>query len=150
MALLDSIRKDMIKVPLTSSTRFGVLEELVSIYADAEGVEEDKKKEIIALLEEREALGSTAMENGIAIPHAKVPDLNKVYVVIGISEKPIEFGAADGKGTCIFFLVLASPDSPSEHVQILSSIAKACSSSTFVKMLRSSRSKDDVYSLFFE
>lgn len=150
MALLDSIKKNLIKVPLSSKDKEGVIDELVSLYAEEEGLTEDRKKDIIATVEEREMLGSTAMENGIAIPHAKISGLDKVSVVIGITRLPVQFGAPDGKGTSVFFLVLAPPENPSEHIQILSSIAKACSSQLFMRMLLSSKTSDDVYNLFFE
>ena len=150
MALLEAIRKDLIKVPLSSMDRDGVLSELVSLYADVKGLPEGKKKEILSSVEAREMLGSTAMENGIAIPHAKVDGLDEASVVIGITRLPVAFGAPDGKGTSVFFLVLAPSDNPSEHIQILSSIAKACSSQLFMRMLLSSKTKDDVYNLFFE
>ncbi len=150
MALLDIINKNLIKVPLSSLDKNGIIEELVSLYADEKGISDDKKMEIISKVEEREMLGSTAMENGIAIPHAKIDGIDSVSVVIGISRLPVQFGAEDGKGTSIFFLVLASPDNPSEHIQILSSIAKACSSTLFLRMLQSSKTKEDVYNLFFE
>ena len=150
MALLDAIKKDLVKVPLTSSTRDGVIDELVSLYASATGIGDGRKKEIVNLVLTREALGSTAMENGIAIPHAKVSGLDRPAVVIGISRVPVAFGAPDGKGTNVFFLVLAPEDNPAEHIQILSSIAKACSSQLFLRMLMSSKTKEDVYNLFFE
>lgn len=150
MALLDAIKKNLIKVPLVSTDKDGIIEELATLYAFEEGLSEDKRKEIISTIEEREMLGSTAMENGIAIPHAKIGGLDKVSVVIGISRLPVAFGAPDGKGTNVFFLVLAPPENPSEHIQILSSIAKACSSQLFMRMLLSSKTKEDVYNLFFE
>ena len=150
MALLDAISKDMIKVPLSSTGRDGVIDELVTLFADVKGLSEERKKEIEDLVLSREHLGSTAMENGIAIPHAKVDGLDKAYVLIGVSRLPVAFGGPDGKGTSVFFLVLAPADNPAEHIQILASIAKACSSQLFMRMLLSSKTRDDVYNLFFE
>ncbi len=150
MALLDAISKDMIKVPLAAADRDGVISELVSLFADARGLSAERKKEIEDLVASREHLGSTAMENGIAIPHAKVDGLDKAYVIIGISRLPVAFGDPAGNGTRVFFLVLAPSDNPTEHIQILASIAKACSSQLFMRMLLSSKTKDDVYNLFFE
>ena len=99
---------------------------------------------------DRESQGSTAVGNGIAIPHARIKGIEKSAVIIGISRLPIDFGGADGKDSRIFFLVLAPSDNPSEHIQILASIAKVCSSDIFVRMLQSSKTKDDVYTLFFD
>lgn len=150
MALLDAISKDMIKVPLSSTDRDGVIGELVSLFSEVKGLSEDRRKEIEDLVASRERLGSTAMENGIAIPHAKVDGLDRAYVLIGIPRLPVPFGDPEGKGTRVFFLVLAPSDNPTEHIQILASIAKACSSQLFMRMLLSSKTKDDVYNLFFE
>ena len=148
MALLDAIKKNLIKVPLVSTDKDGIIEELATLYASEEGLSEDKRKEIISTIEEREMLGSTAMENGIAIPHARFSDIKKNAVMIGVSRLPVAFGGKEG--TRIFFLVLASDDNPSEHIQLLSSIAKVASSQLFVRMLLSSKNADDVYRLFFE
>ena len=148
MALLDAISKDMIKVPLSAMDRDGVIGELVSLFSEAKGLSEDRKKEIEDLVASRERLGSTAMENGIAIPHAKLHGLARNAVVIGISRIPVPFGGKEG--TRVFFLVLARDDSPAEHIQLLSSIAKVASSQLFVRMLLSSKTPQDVYQLFFE
>ena len=148
MTLLEAIDKNLIKVPLTSSSPKDVIEELVSLYADKAGLLAGKKDEIVSRVMARESLGSTAMEKGIAIPHAKIDGVSKTAVIIGVSRLPVKFGgAADTK---VFFLVLAPKDNPSEHIQILASIAKAASSSLFVRMLLSSKTKEDVYQLFFE
>ena len=150
MTLLEAIDKSMIKVPLTSSSPKEIVEELVSLYADKAGLLPGKKDEIISKVMARESLGSTAMENGIAIPHAKIPGLTKSAVMIGISRLPVQFGDSEHKGTRIFFLVLAPEENPTEHIQILASIAKLCSSDLFVRMLLSAKNSDDVYQLFFD
>ena len=150
MTLLETLDKDLIKVPLSSAEGNSVIDELVGLYAAKYGLSDSQSAAIADKVKAREALGSTAMENGIAIPHAKIEGLDKVSVVIGISRLPVAFGAPDGKGTNVFFLVLAPPENPSEHIQILASIAKACSSQLFMRMLLSSKTKDDVYNLFFE
>ena len=96
----------------------------------------------------REAEGTTGMMGGFAIPHAKLHGLARNAVVIGISRIPVPFGGKEG--TRVFFLVLARDDSPAEHIQLLSSIAKVASSQLFVRMLLSSKTPQDVYQLFFE
>ena len=148
MAFLEALNKDLIKVPMTARNGREAVEELVSLYCSNAGISQTEEENILGLVMDRERLGSTAMENGIAIPHAKIGGLKKPAVVIGISRLPIDFGGE--KPSSIFFLVLAPAENPAEHVQILSSIAKVCSSQLLVRMLQSSRTKDDVYQLFFE
>lgn len=148
MAFLETIDKDLIKVPLTAKDGKGVIEELVGLFADKNGLSQKDRERIVFSVMERESLGSTAIENGIAIPHAKIEGLSKAAVMIGISRLPIDFGG--DRPSSVFFLVLAPADNPAEHIQILSSIAKVCSSTLFVRMLSASRSKEDVYQLFFD
>lgn len=148
MGLVDIVRKDMIIVPLTSSTGEAVIHDLVDCYCRGAGLGPEAGSQIEKAVLDREAVASTAMEKGIAIPHAKIPFLKESALVIGISRLPVDFGGAEK--TNIFFLVLANGENPTEHIQILSSVAKLCSSDVFVRMLASSKSADDVYQLFFD
>ena len=148
MAFLEAISRDLIKVPLTAKDGKGVIAELVSLYAAEKGLLPAQSESIIDAVMDRESLGSTAMGNGIAIPHAKIAGLGKPAVMIGVSRIPIDFGG--DKPSTIFFLVLAPSENPTEHIQILSSIAKVCSSDLFVRMRSSSKTRDDVYQLFFD
>lgn len=148
MTLLDVLNKNLIKVPLISSDRRSVIEELVEIYRKNSGISSTEVGEIINAVLNREAQASTAMENGIAIPHAKIVGLKRSVVVIGISRLPIDFGGDEGSR--VFFLVLAPEENPTEHIQILSSIAKVCSSPVYARMLANAKNSEDVYQLFFD
>lgn len=150
MTLLDCIDKDLIKIPMTSADKEGVIRELARLYAQKAELDSSKEEEIVNAVLEREAQGSTALGGDIAIPHARIAGIGQSAVIIGISRLAVDFGDAEKKGSRVFFLVLAPADNPSEHVQILSSIAKVCSSGLFLRMLKSSKTRDDVYSLFFE
>lgn len=148
MGLLDVISKDMIIVPMTSSTRDGVIRDLVERYCTVKGLGEKEEEDIYSRIMEREALGSTAMGHGIAIPHCKLDSLKEPAVVIGISRLPVDFGGEEASR--IFFLVLASQEKPTEHVQLLASIARVCSSEVFVRLLSNAKTPAEVYQLFFD
>ena len=148
MGLLDVINKDMIIVPMTSSTREGVIKDLVERYCTVKGLSEKDEEDIYSHIMQREELGSTAMGHGIAIPHCKLDSIKEPAVVIGISRLPIDFGGEEKSK--IFFLVLASKEKPTEHVQLLASIARVCSSEVFVRLLSSAKTPQEVYQLFFD
>lgn len=148
MGLAETIRKELIINPLTSANRDGIIRDLVARYAAVSGCTKEKAGEIENAVRERELLGSTAMEKGIAIPHAKVSGLAEVTVVIGISRLPVDFGGEEKSR--VFFLVLAPEDRPQDHIQTLSSIARLCMSDVFVRMLTNSKTPDEVYQLFFD
>lgn len=142
------LKKELIIVPLTSSSKEGVIKDLVKKYSSYKGLDRLFEQKVYDKIMEREALGSTAMEKGIAIPHCKLPDLDEIALVIGLSRIGVDFGGKEKSK--IFFLMLAPENQPSAHIQILSSIAKVCSSDIFIRMLSSAKSADDVYNLFFE
>ena len=148
MGLLEIIDKDLIINPLTSVKREDIIRDLVGAYCDKEALDEDQREAIVRAVIDRELIASTAMEKGIAIPHAKLSFLKDNALVIGVSRIPVDFGGE--LKSRIFFLLLASADKPSEHIQILSSIAKLCSSDVFVRLLSSAKTPSDVYQLFFD
>ncbi len=148
MGLLDIVKKDLIINPLKSASRNEIISDMVDLFADSRKLTESERDAVKKAVLDREALGSTAMDKGIAIPHAKIPFLKESALVIGISRIPVDFGGSEKSS--IFFLVLASEENPAEHVQLLASIARLCSSDVFVRMLASSKSADDVYQLFFD
>lgn len=148
MTLLDVLNKDLIKVPLTSVDRRSVIEELVEVYRKHSDISSTEAGDIVNAVLNREAQASTAMENGIAIPHAKLENIKSSVVVIGVSRLGVEFGGDEASK--VFFLVLAPKDNPTEHIQILSSIAKVCSSNLYSRMLANAKNSDDVYQLFFD
>lgn len=148
MGLLDIIEKELIIVPLTATDKNGIIESLVDRYAESKGLSKERSEEIVSAVLDRESMGSTAMERGIAIPHVKLPGIEKPSVVIGVSRLPVDFGGAEKSS--IFFLVLSGDQNPSEFIQILASITRLCSSDLMVRMIKSARNADDVHQLFFD
>jgi PTS system nitrogen regulatory IIA component len=81
-------------------------------------------KTLLALLLERERLGSTAVGSSIAIPHAKVEGLDGVRVALAIAGQGVDFGARDGSQTRLFFLVLSGPAVPALHIRVLALVSR--------------------------
>ncbi|MEM8963815.1 MAG: PTS sugar transporter subunit IIA [Acidobacteriota bacterium] len=75
-------------------------------------------------LEEREALGSTGIGDGVAIPHCKLDGLAEVIMAIGVTREPIDFDAVDEQPVRLFFLVVSPPDSPAAHLRCLAAISR--------------------------
>ncbi len=91
------------------------------------------EKEIIEKLLQRETLGSTALGEGIAIPHCKAKGIKSPILMVGISRDGVNFEAPDGKPVKIFFLLITSPDDPSLNLQILALIAQLVKKSPELK-----------------
>ena len=82
-----------------------------------------KEKELYEKLLQREELGSTAIGEGVAIPHCKMKGVKNPIILLAISKKSVDFQSLDGKPSNIFFLVVSSPENPSLNLQILAAIA---------------------------
>jgi len=107
MNVLDVLDKDLVKVPLLSSDKKGIIVELVDTLVKAKGYSAAQGEQILDAVLARESLGSTGIGGGIAIPHAKIDVIEEVTMVLGISRESIDFDSPDGEMSRIFFLVLA-------------------------------------------
>ncbi|MGM0431392.1 MAG: PTS sugar transporter subunit IIA [Spirochaetota bacterium] len=146
MALIDLISEDVIKVPLTSSTKEGIFAELIDLLKAA-GKIQDPQATYQAVIE-REDLMSTALEDGIAVPHAKTNAVDRLTMAIGILPQGADCQSLDGKPSYVFFLILAPPDQSGPHIEALSEIASATKSSAFRRLLISANSPHEVMELF--
>ena len=72
----------------------------------------------------REALGSTAIGQGIAIPHGKCSFVDKLVGCIGISKMGIDFDSLDGEPSHIFFMLIAPVESAGPHLKTLARISR--------------------------
>lgn len=109
-------------VALTSTTKEDCVRELAELVCKGlEGVTPD---ELNRALLEREEAGSTGFENGVAIPHARLPQSPRFVLGIAISRRGIDYDSVDGKRVRLFF-VLAGPDKdPQDYLQLLAQISR--------------------------
>jgi PTS system nitrogen regulatory IIA component len=121
MKLHNLLVKDMVIEELDSQDREGALKEMVSFLKKRKKI--SKEKELYGKLLQREKLGSTAIGEGVAIPHCKMKGVKNPILLLAISRKSIDFLSLDGNPSNVFFLVVSSPDNPSLNLQILAAIA---------------------------
>lgn len=111
----------MIMLGLESGEREGVLREMVGFLKKRNRI--TKEKDLYEKLTQREKLGSTAIGEGVAIPHCKMKGVKDPIVMLGVSKNGVDFHSLDGNPSHLFFLVVSSPDNPSLNLQILAAIA---------------------------
>jgi len=148
MALADLIRPEVVKVPLVGKTKNEVIRELVQLLLDAGRITE--MESVYDALLTREALGSTGLEQGIAVPHAKTRAVGRLTAAIGIAPQGVDFQSADGQPSKLFFLLLAPPDQSGPHIQALAEIARLAKSPTFLRLLAGASSGKEVAELIRE
>ncbi len=121
MQLTDLLHPDRVRVPLRATDKPGVLKELSTLLAERSGIPMD---DVLQAVEEREAVLSTGIGLGVAIPHGKSSSATHLEMVCGTAPKGIEFDALDGEACQLFFLLLGPESAAGEHVKALSRIAR--------------------------
>src|SRR5205085_10375076 len=102
---------------------------------------------IFETLQQREKLGSTGVGNGIAIPHGKLPKLDKLVGLFARLETPIDFEALDGKPVDLVFVLLAPESAGADHLKALARAASLLRDGDVVRRLRASRDAHDLYAV---
>jgi len=141
MQIMDFLSKKAIITDLKSTKKEEVMRELVDALINAGEIEKRYRNKLIEALMAREALGSTAIGQGIAIPHAKCDCVNKLIAAFGLSKKGVDFDSLDGELAYIFFLLVAPQDSAGPHLKALARISRLLKDKYFRDTLRAC--KDD-------
>ena len=136
MKIMDFLSKKAITTDVKSVKKEDVIKELVDALIDAGDVEKRHRNKLIEALMARESLGSTAIGQGIAIPHAKSDSLTKLVAAFGLSKKGVDFDSLDGELVNIFFLLLAPQDSAGPHLKALARISRLLKDKYFRDNLR--------------
>ncbi|MEC7285109.1 MAG: PTS IIA-like nitrogen regulatory protein PtsN [Pseudomonadota bacterium] len=94
----------------------------------------------------RERMGSTGIGNGIALPHGRLPGLEKVIAIVVTSTPAIDFDALDEKPVDIFFALLVPEEQTEGHLQTLATVAGKLSDKKTIKAIRRATTSDDILS----
>lgn len=143
MPVADFLDRDSIVLNLASDGKEAALRELVDLLA-SKGFISDAASVTGALLE-REKLGSTGIGEGVAIPHGKFKELDRVVAAFGRSRMGVDFDAMDGEPVNILFLLLAPENNPSLHLKALARVARLLKSEDFRADLLRCKSADELY-----
>jgi len=134
MMISDLIPAGGIVDDLRSETKEGVLRELSEAVCRAvPGMSPDQ---LASVLLDRESLGSTGIGEGVAIPHGKMPGIDRLIAAFGRSRGGVQFASLDGKPARLFFLVVA-PESNSAgmHLKALARISRLVRDDRFRRRL---------------
>ena len=105
-------------------------------------------QQVFSALMEREALGSTGLGGGVAVPHARLPGLDRVCAVFVRLDQPVAFEALDDRPVDLLFALFASPDAGAEHLRALAAVSRAMRGAELRERLRQARTPDAIHALF--
>jgi PTS system nitrogen regulatory IIA component len=124
MKISQLLKEELIEPNLTLTEKDAALEYLVKLAApyiqEKSSVAIDK---VLQALRDREAVTSTGIGNGIAIPHAKVEGLNQIILLFARSPNGVDFQALDEAPVQLIFLAIAPPDIAADYLKLLAAIS---------------------------
>ena len=121
MEIADFITPEAIYTNVKAQDKYDVIKELSDKMAQVYNLD---VKKIHTLLVAREELSSTAVDGGIAIPHARCSSIDRVYGFLAITEKGIDFDSPDGLKTKIFFVLISPENNSGLHLMALAKISR--------------------------
>ncbi|MBU1871618.1 MAG: PTS sugar transporter subunit IIA [Candidatus Omnitrophica bacterium] len=136
MKIMDFLSKKAVVTDLKSSKKEDILRELVDALINGGEIEKRSRNKLIEALMAREALGSTAIGQGVGIPHAKSDNVKNLVAAFGLSRKGVNFDSLDGEPVYIFFLLLAPVDSAGPHLKALARVSRLLKDKYFRDNLR--------------
>ena len=147
MKICDFLSADATTVNLKSQKKEDVIEELVNLFIKAGTIDKKHKKRIIEVLLAREALGATAVGQGIAIPHGKCEFVDHLVGAIGISKEGIDFDSLDGEPAYLFFVLIAPMDSAGPHLKALARISRLLKDKCIRDSLKAAQDENTLFEI---
>ena len=144
MKITDFLNAEVVKIGLESRGKKEVIEELVDQLVSAKKIKKNMRNDIVNALMEREALGSTGIGQGIAIPHAKSSKINNLVAAFGTSKKGVEFQSLDSEPVNVIFLLVAPTNSTGLHLKALAKISKILKNKFIRQSLRDAGKPEEI------
>ncbi len=148
MKITDILSPEMVLPELKGNTKADVLHELANFLAGRH--REIEASTLAGVLAERERLGSTAIGDGIAIPHGKLAGVNNIIGVFGRHRRGVDFDSLDGGPTFLFFLLVAPEDSASLHLKALARVSRLMKDPGFRERLTGAPDAAEIFRLIKE
>ena len=148
MKIVDFLNVHAITTNLEAMDKESVISELVELLAKTQSIR-DKEKLVKSLLE-REALGSTGIGQGVAIPHCKSESVKELVAAFGISHKGVNFESLDGEPAYIFFLLVAPQDTTGPHLKALARISRLLKDKYFRDTLKAAADEKELFRIIKE
>ncbi len=145
MNLNKALSKRAVCLDLQSTTKDGVIEEMVNLMESA-GLLKDRSAALAAILE-REKQMSTGMQYGIAIPHGRSDTTECLIAAVGIHRSGIDFEAIDDEPSTLFIMTLSPSNRSGPQLQFLAEISRLLTDTSVRDQIRQAETAEEVISL---
>ena len=140
--IADYINVDTINLDLKSKNKNTVIKEL---YEGIKNKDTVKNEELgLSDIYAREAIGSTGIGKGVALPHAKTKAVDELTVTFGISKNGIEYDSLDEEDVKIFFMFLCPEENTQEYLTVLARISRWIKEDKFRENLLKAKTAEEI------
>jgi nitrogen PTS system EIIA component len=147
MEIADVLSPDAVLSHLKAASKTQVLQEMARKAASLTRLPE---RRIFETLTEREKLGSTGMGQGIAIPHGRVPGIEKMTGLFAQLDHPVDFDSMDDQPVDLVFLLLAPEGAGADHLKALARVSRLLRNQAVCEKLRAASQSATLYALLTE
>ena len=108
------------------------------------------KNKVLEVLLERERISTTAIGEGVAIPHGKLAGVDRVLGAFARSPEGVDFASLDGGPTHLFFALIAPENAAADHLKALARISRLLKDEAFRRRLMAGRSTEELFTIIAE
>jgi fructose-specific phosphotransferase system IIA component len=148
MKISELLKKELIKLQITSKDKEAVIRELVEMMRGRPEVKDLEK--FLNDVYEREKLGSTAVGDGIALPHARSEGISQLIIVFGRAPEGIDFDALDDKPVQLIFLIGTPKDDIGNYLKTLAHLSRLLKKEHFRDKLLKASTPEEIIDIFKE
>ena len=148
MKITDFLKAPSVIAALAGRDKNAALEEMADGLASCQP-NLDRKK-IRDVLVEREKISTTAIGEGVAIPHGKLPGIDRIFGLFGRSQEGIDFASLDGEPTHLFFALIAPENAAADHLKALARISRLLKEEAFRRRLMTAENQQELYTMIAE
>ena len=147
MKITDFLSRETIVPALASREKNAALEEMAEYLGSTHHLDRNK---VLKVLLERERISTTAIGEGVAIPHGKLNGVERVVGVFARSPEGIDFASLDGAPTHLFFVLVAPENAAADHLKALARISRLLKDEAFRRRLMAGQSSQELYTTILE
>ena len=144
MLLSELLNAKAVSADLRATTKRDAVAELVDLLESAHGLK--SQGEILDRVLRREAMMSTGIGNGVAIPHGKARAVDRMLAACAVSRAGVDFESADGERAHIFILLVSPETVGATHVKVLANISRLLKEESVRQALRDAQTAAELLS----
>lgn len=149
MRMSEFIVREAISANLAATQKEGIIREMVENLRLAGYFKGNEAEEVVKAILKREMLSSTGIGDGVAIPHAKHPSVDRLVGAVALSTKGVPFDSVDNDPVYVLVMLISPQERPSEHLRALEGVSRCLKDKNFVKTLRQAKTPQEVWDLIY-